>query len=44
VSSHDGLGIGLYQAAKQAMEQGYRLELSSNREGYICFTLWQESI
>jgi signal transduction histidine kinase len=44
VSTYDGLGIGLYQAAKQAQDQGYRLELSSNREGYVCFTLWQESI
>jgi signal transduction histidine kinase len=44
VSTYDGLGIGLYQAAKQARDQGYRLELSSNREGYVCFTLWQESI
>lgn len=44
VSTHDGLGIGLYQAAKQAQDQGYRLELSSNRESYVCFTLWQETL
>jgi len=44
VSTYDGLGIGLYQAAKQAQGQGYRLELSSNREGYVCFTLWQETL
>lgn len=44
VSTYDGLGIGLYQAAKQAQELGYRLELSSNREGYVCFTLWQETL
>lgn len=44
VSTHDGLGIGLYQAAKQAQDQGYRLELSSNRDGYVCFTLWQETL
>ncbi|HNQ04130.1 MAG TPA: sensor histidine kinase [Thiobacillaceae bacterium] len=44
VTTHDGLGIGLYQAAKQAQEVGYRLELSSNREGYVCFTLWQETL
>ena len=44
VSTYDGLGIGLYQAAKQAQDQGYRLELSSNRESYVCFTLWQETI
>ena len=44
VSTHDGLGIGLYQAAKQAQELGYRLELASNRDGYVCFTLWQETM
>lgn len=44
VSTYDGLGIGLYQAAKQAQDQGYRLELSSNRDGYVCFTLWQETL
>ncbi len=42
VSTHDGLGIGLYQAAKQARGLGYGLELSRNLEGEVCFTLWQE--
>jgi signal transduction histidine kinase len=41
VSTHDGLGIGLYQAAKQATELGYRLGLRENREGYVCFELTQ---
>jgi signal transduction histidine kinase len=41
VSTHDGLGIGLYQAAKQAAELGYRLHLRENREGYVCFELAQ---
>jgi signal transduction histidine kinase len=41
VSTHDGLGIGLYQAAKQATEHGYRLRLRENREGYVCFELAQ---
>jgi hypothetical protein len=41
VSTHDGLGIGLYQAAKQAAEHGYRLGLRENREGYVCFELAQ---
>jgi hypothetical protein len=41
VSTHDGLGIGLYQAAKQAAELGYRLSLRENREGYVCFELAQ---
>ncbi len=44
VSSHDGLGIGLYQAAKQARELGYRLDLSRNEDGEVCFTLWQETL
>jgi signal transduction histidine kinase len=34
-----GLGIGLYQAAKLAESSGYRLELESNRDGEVCFTL-----
>ncbi len=41
VSTHDGLGIGLYQAAKQAASLGYRLRLRENREGYVCFELAQ---
>jgi len=41
VSTHDGLGIGLYQAAKQAAGLGYRLGLRENREGYVCFELSQ---
>lgn len=41
VSTYDGLGIGLYQAAKQAHSQGYDLELTCNLEGEVCFTLWQ---
>lgn len=43
VSTHDGLGIGLYQAAKQAADLGYRLRLRENREGYVCFELAQVS-
>ncbi len=41
VSNHDGLGIGLYQAAKQAAGQGYRLLLTQNRKGEVCFCLEQ---
>jgi hypothetical protein len=44
VSTHDGLGIGLYQAAKQARGLGYGLELSRNNDGEVCFTLWQEML
>jgi len=39
VSSRGGLGIGLYQAARQAEAGGYRLALESNREGEVCFAL-----
>lgn len=43
VSTYDGLGIGLYQAAKQATRLGYRLELMENREGEVCFRLSPEA-
>ncbi len=39
VSSRSGLGIGLYQAARQAEASGYRLVLESNRDGKVCFAL-----
>jgi len=34
-----GLGIGLYQAARQAETLGYVLALESNRDGDVCFNL-----
>jgi signal transduction histidine kinase len=37
-----GLGIGLFQAARQARLAGYRIELTHNRAGYVCFTLARE--
>jgi hypothetical protein len=33
VQSDSGLGIGLYQAARQAQENGYRLELMDSANG-----------
>ena len=39
VPSHTGLGIGLYQAAKQAQQAGYSLKLISNVAGNVCFEL-----
>jgi len=39
VSSHSGLGIGLYQAARHAESNGYVLALVSNRDGDVCFSL-----
>lgn len=39
VASSGGLGIGLYQAARQAEAQGYRLALEKNEDGEVCFAL-----
>jgi signal transduction histidine kinase len=39
VVSRSGLGIGLYQAARQAEAQGYRLALEKNEDGQVCFAL-----
>lgn len=39
VTSENGLGIGLYQAARWAGQLGYRLSLISNRDGNVCFEL-----
>jgi signal transduction histidine kinase len=39
VVSGSGLGIGLYQAARQAEASGYLLELKENRDGEVCFAL-----
>lgn len=42
VSSESGYGIGLYNAARYAQAAGYRLELTENRAGRVCFRLSQE--
>jgi len=39
VASGAGLGIGLYQTARQASSSGYRLVLEANRDGDVCFLL-----
>jgi signal transduction histidine kinase len=39
VTSQGGLGIGLYQAARQAEAAGYALSLETNRDGEVCFSL-----
>jgi len=39
VKSEDGLGIGLYHAARQADGVGYSLVLAENRPGRVAFTL-----
>ncbi|MBX9810376.1 MAG: HAMP domain-containing histidine kinase [Burkholderiales bacterium] len=42
VSSHTGLGVGLYQSARQAARFGYRLTLAANEPGKVCFVLARE--
>jgi len=37
--SRQGLGVGLFQTARQAEAMGYRLELACNASGEVCFTL-----
>jgi len=39
VPSENGLGVGLYQAAKFAEQSGYALLLQENRRGRVCFEL-----
>jgi signal transduction histidine kinase len=39
VKSENGLGIGVYQVGRLAAKAGYRLELSSNIPGQVCFRL-----
>jgi len=39
VASQGGLGIGLYQAARQVEAAGYALILEANRDGEVCFAL-----
>ena len=39
VASENGLGIGLYHAARQAEVYGYELRLLSNEDGRVCFEL-----
>jgi signal transduction histidine kinase len=39
VSSHTGLGVGLYHAAQQATDLGYRVTLVANEPGIVCFAL-----
>jgi signal transduction histidine kinase len=39
VESEDGLGVGLFQAARWAEQSGYRLVLRDNVKGKVCFEL-----
>jgi sensor histidine kinase regulating citrate/malate metabolism len=38
-SGQKGMGIGLYQAARQAESAGFSLVLEANRDGEVCFAL-----
>ena len=38
-SGSRGMGIGLYQAARQAEGAGFALTLETNRDGEVCFAL-----
>jgi K+-sensing histidine kinase KdpD len=37
-----GLGIGLYNLARQARQAGYALTLADNRDGRVCFRLAED--
>ncbi|MGA8864488.1 MAG: ATP-binding protein [Gallionella sp.] len=39
IVSEQGFGIGLYQASRWAEQLGYRLALTGNRAGNVCFEL-----
>lgn len=39
VSSRNGLGVGLYHAAQQALQAGYELSLIDNQDGEVRFRL-----
>ena len=43
VGSRTGLGVGLYHAAKQADQLGYRLAIAANESGRVCFVLTRAS-
>jgi sensor histidine kinase regulating citrate/malate metabolism len=42
VASQTGLGVSLYQSARQATQLGYRLAIASNGPGAVCFMLARE--
>jgi signal transduction histidine kinase len=43
VERDGSLGIGLYHAARQAQQAGYRVELAGNAPGAVCFALVPEA-
>ncbi len=43
IGSEQGFGIGLYQSSRWAEQLGYRLALTGNRAGNVCFELRDSS-
>ncbi len=43
VPSEWGLGVGLYQVSRLALQQGYEIGLEENRPGRVCFSLMAKS-
>jgi signal transduction histidine kinase len=41
LQSEDGLGVGLYQAARWAAQMGYKLTLVKNTEGEVAFEMME---
>jgi sensor histidine kinase regulating citrate/malate metabolism len=39
VPSNSGLGVGMFQAARFARQEGFEVALTSNQPGRVCFTL-----
>jgi hypothetical protein len=44
LQSDSGLGIGLYQAARQAESLGYAFVLKNNLDGRVCFELGKQNV
>lgn len=44
LQSQNGLGIGLYQAARQAESLGFALTLKHNLDGRVCFELARQGV
>ncbi|MFA5372091.1 MAG: HAMP domain-containing sensor histidine kinase [Sideroxydans sp.] len=44
VPSEDGLGVGLYQAARWAQQQGWQLQLAANQPGEVRFDLCRSGL
>ena len=43
IPSEDGLGVGLYQAARWAQQSGYELRLAQNEAGHVVFVLREKA-